>query len=250
MKKDGYQKRFYRRWRYSRRLFVVQAAVQETDLQVLTDRPVDRQWLAQRIRKHRDAIEEYINYKDRRFLASLKPIAVELTAPAIVQDMARSARKAGVGPMAAVAGALAQAVGRDLLRRGIRDVIVENGGDIFLRVSQPVRVGIFAGTKRSLSRLALRISPSDTPLSVCASSGTVGHSVSFGFADSAVILAKNACLADAVATATCNRVKSKDDLGPALSFARSVRGVTGCVIILANRFASWGRVEFASSPRA
>jgi hypothetical protein len=171
-------------------------------------------------------------------------LAVELNAPAIVKEMADQSRKANVGPMAAVAGAIAKYLGKDLLRKRCQEVIIENGGDIFLKVSNPVKVGLYAGRSGLSGKLSLRIKPQDTPLGICASSGSVGHSLSFGRADSVIIIAKNCALADAVATAAANRINSKSDLPEAVAFARSIRGVKGAVAIIGNNLASWGRVEF------
>jgi ApbE superfamily uncharacterized protein (UPF0280 family) len=92
--------------------------------------------------------------------------------------------------------------------------------------------------------LSLKIKPRDTPLGICTSSGTIGHSLSFGLADSVVILSGNTALADAVATATANQVKSTQDLEKALDFARSIKGVLGVVIIIGGNLTSWGEVEF------
>jgi hypothetical protein len=219
-------------------------AVWETDLQIFSDRRVEKDFVMRRAVFYRDQIQEYINYKDRRFLTALKPLAVELNAPAIVKEMAGQSKKANVGPMAAVAGAIAQYLGRDLLRAGCKDVIIENGGDIFIKVSKPVKVGLYAGSSRLSGKLGLRIRPQDTPLGICASSGTVGHSLSFGSADIVIITAKNCALADAAATATANRINSKSDFHKAIEFARSIRGIKGAVAIIGNNLASWGRVEF------
>ena len=218
-------------------------AVQETDLRVMTDKPVDKIFLKTVVTKYRRDIEKYIS-RDPGFLTSLVPVAVELNAPSIVRKMCAAALAADVGPMAAVAGAIAQFAGEALLRRGLKDVIIENGGDIFLKIGRECKLGIYSGKSRLLRGLSLKIKSTDTPMGICTSSGTIGHSLSFGCADSAVILAKNAILADAVATAACNRVKSKADLDTAIDFTRSVRGVYGAVIILKNNLASWGKVEF------
>ncbi len=96
MKSDKYQKRFYRQWVFPKGMQQAHVAVQETDLQVITDKPVDKQFLLERVRLYRRQIEGYVN-RDRRFLTTLKPIAVELTAPAIVKEMAEAAGKAEVG---------------------------------------------------------------------------------------------------------------------------------------------------------
>jgi len=215
----------------------------ETDLQILADKKIDKDFIRQRIGLYRRQIEAYIA-KDPRFLTSLKPIAVELGAPLIVREMSEQAKKANVGPMASVAGAIAQAVGKDLLKKGHKEVIIENGGDIFIKTKKIRSVGLYAGRSKLWRVLSLKIKPADTPLGICTSSGTIGHSLSFGSADSVVILAKDASLADAAATATCNRVRSKDDLEKALDFARSIKGVVGIAIIFKKNLIAWGKVEF------
>jgi ApbE superfamily uncharacterized protein (UPF0280 family) len=158
--------------------------------------------------------------------------------------MSEQAKKANVGPMATVAGAICESLGADLSKAGYRDIIIENGGDIFIKSVKSRVVGIYAGRSKLWRGLGLKIKAKDMPVGICTSSGTVGHSLSFGCADSVVILSKSAILADAVATATCNRVKSKSDLQPALEFAKSVKGVLGVVIVMKNNLISWGKVEF------
>lgn len=243
MKSHRYQKRNYRDWVYSGSLFRKKVVVRETDLEILCDKSIEEKYVTARVNKYRRQIETYIS-KDERFLTALKPLAVESSAPQIVREMAANSRKANVGPMATVAGAIAKYVGRDLLRKGAKVVIIENGGDIFLKVIRPIKVGLFAGKKKLLSGLHLKIRPKQTPLGICASSGTIGHSLSFGKADCVVIMAKNAVLADAMATATANLVQNKSDLEKAVKFARSVKGVKAAVIILGNNLASWGKIEF------
>lgn len=243
MKNSSYQKRFYRQRVKAKDLSVAHIVDKETDLQILTDKPIDRDFVAERIRLYRWDIEKYID-ADRRFLSALKPLEVDLRAPLIVKEMSQAARLAGVGPMSAVAGALAQFLGRDLLKKGYKDVIIENGGDIFIKTRSPRLVGIYAGRSKLSRRVSLKIKAKDTPLGVCTSSGTLGHSLSFGRADSVVILSKNVSLADAAATAVANRVSSKSDLRKATDFARSIKGVLGVLIILKNDLIAWGRVEF------
>lgn len=243
MKTNKYQRRFYRDWTKPSDLHLTHIVVKETDLQVLTDKPTDEDYLKNKIHLYRRDIEDYLA-KDNRFLTSLKPIEVELNARPIVKEMAKQAKSANVGPMAAVAGAIAQFLGRDLLKKGYKEVIIENGGDIFL-ASQKVRViGIYGGRRRLWQGLSLKINPEDTPLGICTSSGSLGHSLNFGLADAAVILSKNASLADAVATATANRVSSPKDLEKAVAFAKSIKGVLGIIIIIKNKIISWGKVEF------
>lgn len=244
MKTNKYQRRFYRDWVKQDDLRLAHIIEKETDLAILTNKPVDREFIRERLYTCRWDIENYIA-KDNRFLTALKPLPVEISAPAIIREMSTAALKAGVGPMAAVAGAVAESIGRDLLKKKYRDVIIENGGDIFLKTTKPRVIGIYAGRSKLWNNLSLKIKPEDTPLGICTSSGTIGHSLSFGSADSVVIISKSTALADAVATAVCNRITSKHDLAAALDFARSVRGVLGVVIILKKDLISWGGIEFA-----
>jgi ApbE superfamily uncharacterized protein (UPF0280 family) len=243
MKTDKYQRRFYRDWVTAKDLHLTRIVDKETDLQILANKPIDQEFIKERVREYRFAIENYIA-KDRRFLTTLKPLAVELSAPPIIKAMSEASQKANVGPMAAVAGAIAQFLGKDLLKKGYKEVIIENGGDIFLKIRKTRIIGIYTGRKKLWQGLGLKISPKDTPLGICTSSGTVGHSLSFGLADSVVILAKDATLADAVATATANLVTSAQDLPKAIDFARSIKVIYAAVIILGEKLSSWGKIEF------
>lgn len=144
--------------------------------------------------------------------------------------------------MAAVAGAVAEWVGKAIAKRS-RDVIVENGGDIFMRSSRVRKVGIFAGDSPLSNRVALEIRPEQTPLGICTSSGKVGPSLSFGKADAVVVLSPSVSLADAVATACGNLVQTTDDLERALKLASEIPGVSGILVIKDDRLAVWGSIK-------
>jgi hypothetical protein len=161
----------------------------------------------QTIAAARADIESYIAAQPR-FLSSLQPLPVDMAAPAVARRMAAAAALAGVGPMAAVAGAIAQVMVEALVAAGARHVIVDNGGDVVLRIDRPVVVGIFTGPA-AIRDIALRCEPRPGIFSVCTSSGTVGHSLSFGCADAATVVAANGFLADAAATALGNRVRER-----------------------------------------
>lgn len=191
-------------------------------------------------------LSEYIAAHPR-FASALCPIDVDEGAPGIVLEMAAAARAAGVGPMAAVAGAVAGFVGRRAAPEGA-DVIVENGGDIYIRSGAPRRVGLFAGDSPLCGRLTLAVAPELTPCGICTSSGTVGHSMSLGRADAAVVIAPSAALADAVATAACNRVQSPGDVGPAAEWVRGVEGAAGALVVMGSAMAAWGCVELVEQP--
>jgi len=144
--------------------------------------------------------------------------------------------------MAAVAGALSEYVGREIAPLS-DEIIVENGGDIWLSLQEPVSVSVYAGNSPFTDSLAMRITSSQTPLSICTSSGRIGHSLSFGEADAATVLSPDAALADAAATATGNLVHSAEDLTRAVEFAMSIDGVTGAIVLYGDKLAAMGAVE-------
>ena len=141
--------------------------------------------------------------------------------PAIIREMAEAGIAASVGPMAAIAGTIARRVTEDLLSYS-EEIIVENGGDIYIAGKRDRKVAIFAGKSILSGRLAINLSPSSLPIAIATSSGTVGPSLSFGRADAAIILSSSGALADAVATATGNIVKTSDDFEKAINFAKNI----------------------------
>jgi ApbE superfamily uncharacterized protein (UPF0280 family) len=244
MKKHEYQPRTYRHWIEGKDLITFNVTEKETDLYIRATSNLQRK--AQRlVLKYRKQLEQYIE-QEPEFRTSLKPLPVPANAPRIVLDMIEAGRKAGVGPMAAVAGAIAEYVGRELLEFS-PEIIVENGGDIFLKILRKRVVGIYAGDSPLTGKIGLEISPGDTPLGVCTSSGTVGHSLSFGKADAVVVMAASAALADAAATAVGNRVKQPGDIDKALEFARGIGGLKGIVIIIGSDIGAWGEVKLCET---
>ncbi len=178
------------------------------------------------------------------FLASLAPVEVPRgmsIAPA-AEAMLRAASVAGVGPMAAVAGAIAEEICRELARSG-QDVIVENGGDLFIVSATARTVAIHAGASPLSMRLGIRLAADRLPCAVCTSSGTVGPSLSFGRADAAVVVSPFGALADAVATALGNRILDAGDMPAAVRWAVELPGVTGAVAIAGDVMAVQGALE-------
>lgn len=235
-----YQSRGYREWVKAGDLVSYSVRIKETDLLIRTCTDLSRKAL-DIVQRHRTALEAYL-HTHTFFGASFEPVEVEKDAPAIVRLMGEAAGLAGVGPMAAVAGAMAQMVGEELARFS-PEVIVENGGDNYLRSAKERIVGIYAGNSPLNGRVGLRIQPQDMPVGVCTSSGTVGHSISLGKADAAVAAAPSTALADAAATAIGNQVVVADDIHHALETARAIAGVCGVVVIKDDRIGAWGKLE-------
>ena len=235
-----YEPRFYRHWIKEDDLVSFELTVKQTDLCIRSRRNLKDKTLDS-VLKHRGSLESYIE-RHPLFLTTLDIYQAEAEAPVIVKEMARVSQLTGVGPMAAVAGVIAEAVGRDLLAFS-PEVIVENGGDIFLKISKKRLVGIYAGQSSFTKKIALEIMPGETPLGICTSSGTVGHSLSLGSADAVIALSPSAALADAAATALGNIVKAADDIPKAIEEARSIEGLCGVVIIVGDKMGVWGRVR-------
>jgi len=213
----------------------------ETDIWVSADKALETQ-AREAVINYRKELESYIK-NDPLFRTSLDPFAVSKDAPQIVKVMAEAGKIAGVGPMAAVAGAMAEFVGRDLLKFS-GQVIVENGGDIFIKTDKKRTVGIYAGEASPFTgKLAVEIGPDEDGIGVCTSSGTVSHSLSFGKADAVLIISKNAALADAAATAAGNVVKKAADIEKGIGVAKSIDGVIGVMVIVGDKMGSWGEVR-------
>lgn len=239
----AYEERTYRKMVKGDDLVKFSVLEKETDLLVLADKNLHKEALESVI-KIRTVLEAYVA-KDDKFLKTLRPHYVGLRAPKIVKEMAWAGRRARVGPMAAVAGAIAEHVGKDLLKHS-KEVIVENGGDIFMKINRPRRVAIHAGSSPFSEKIAIEVEPEQTPFGICTSAGTVGHSLSFGSADAVVVMAKSAALADAAATAIGNVVGSINDIEGGLNMAKRVRGIKSVLIIKEDHIGAWGKMKIVA----
>ena len=191
--------------------------------------------------RQRRILGDYIE-RQPEFKSSLAPLELRADAPPIARRMAWAARLAGVGPMAAVAGAVAQLAAEAALSAGAQEAIVDNGGDIYLKAVEPVVVSLGTGTAQLADRLAFLLEPGDMPISICSSSGKMGHSFSFGRCDLATIVAKDGALADAVATQAGNLVKTVDDVDAALERIAQIPGVDGVLLVKDDRIGLAGRL--------
>lgn len=191
--------------------------------------------------KHRLSLESYIR-DNEEFARAMTPVEVGCAIPPVVKKMARAAVMTGVGPMAAVAGAIAECIGEELMKHS-NTVIIENGGDVFISSPEERIVGIYAGKGEAEFDLGLKIDSASSPLGVCTSSGIVGPSYSSGKARAATVIASSASLADAAATALGNRLITSGDITPSLEWAGSIEGIIGAVAILDKSLGAWGKVD-------
>ena len=219
---------------------------QETDLMIQADRRLEREAYEQ-VLACRGQIEAYIK-RFPAFASTLQPWPSADFTPPIVRQMIQAGQAAGVGPMAAVAGAIAENIARSLLTR-CGQVVVENGGDIFLKTNDPVVVGLFAGNSPLSMKFGIKLPPASDGVGICTSSGTVGHSLSTGSADAVCVIAPSCALADASATAIGNRIHSSKDINTAIHFGKSIPGISGIIVVRKRKIGAWGSVELVPGNR-
>jgi len=239
-----YRERKYRKSIKAGGLVSFNAAAKETDLWISADSDLTGE-AVDLILQCRHQIETYIRFHPD-FLTALTPYPEDHFTPPVIKEMIQASRVAGVGPMASVAGAVAGYVGRGLLSGYTEQVIVENGGDIYLKADRAVTVSLFAGKSVLSGKLGIKVPVEKMPLGICSSSGTVGHSLSMGRADMVCLVSCSALIADAAATAVCNRIFTGDDLERAAVWAGDIEGISGGVVILDDQMAAWGDIELVS----
>ena len=181
---------------------------------------------------------------DPQYKASLVPYDAGLEAPIILKEMSRVSHKTGIGPMSAVAGAVALKVA-DFIKSSfnVKEIIVENGGDIYADANSDMDIAVFAGQSPLSERVGLHIPASAFPLGICTSSGTVGPSMSFGRADSMMIVCKDVLLADSYATAMANRIQTVNDLQPVIDRISNTPDILGALAVKDDRLAVCGQYE-------
>ncbi len=240
MRIEENEKRTYRKRVRAHDLVSFHVAVKQTDLWVSAEAVLEKE-TRDLVFDCRRQLESYISARPE-FSTSLMPWLEDPYAPSMVKEMITVTRDLGVGPMASVAGAIAQYVA-DGLREFTGQVIVENGGDVFIRAARPVTVAILAGNSPLNERFGLLIPERQMPVGVCTSSATVGHSLSMGIADAACILSSSGALADGAATAVGNMVRRKADLEKVGAWSSKIKGVIGGILIVDDRMATWGDIK-------
>ena len=243
MSRKKKEARLYRLQTQANGLHTFRVVVEETDLFISAEKNLAHE-ARELVLEHRGYIQSRIAV-DPEFAAGWSPISLAGPVPGIIRDMVSGSKKAGVGPMAAVAGAIAERVGNGLLAR-TKQVIVENGGDIFIKTDVPAMVGVLAGTSVLSGRIGLKIDSTKRAAAICTSSGTVGHSKSMGHADAVCVLSDSCALADAAATSVGNRVKKKSDIQMALDAGQSINGVSGILIIMGDKVGIWGKIDIVA----
>ena len=218
-------------------LVITKVVAKETELFIKSDVDLKEEALVSLL-KHRKDIEDYIS-QDSLFETALFSYSPNDNAPEIVKEMAAQAGRVNVGPMASVAGAIAEYVGKDLGEFS-NELIIENGGDVYMNSKKARDVCIFAGGSVFKEDIKIKIESQHMPIGVCTSSGSVGHSMSFGAADAVTVLSKSVVFADAVATAIANMVETEDDVENVLNFSKKIHNLNGVIIIKNDTLGAWG----------
>ncbi len=220
-----------------------QVVIEETDLWVAARQDLSDP-MADLARRLRGQIRSYAAVHPE-FLTALVPLKTSDKAPEIVQRMCRAGAITGVGPMAAVAGTVAQMVAEEF--RGVSpDLLVENGGDTYLFSTRDRHIGILSVPEEDM-RLCVPVRADEFPCSFCASSATIGHSLSFGKADLVVTRSQDASLADAAATALANAMTGAEAMDSVLERAAGWKkyGLDGVFTQCEGRVGVWGKMELA-----
>lgn len=211
----------------------------DTILEVKADRDIG-DFVGKSIVERRQELDAYIT-RDRGFQVSFEPVKLKPRAPEIARIMAAAAEKAGVGPMAAIAGAVSELLVREAVKEGVRWIIAENGGDICLYGDRDFVISLHAGESPLSNKIGFSLNPGKKAYGVCTSSASVGHSISLGKSDAVTVFARSATVADAFATAIGNNVREVKD---GIEFAKEFigNGIDGVVIIKGSEIGKVGRL--------
>lgn len=234
-----YEERFYRNQVLSK--FKLEVSHRESDLLICTDKNIDRNLAKNILIKYYKEIERY-GKKNSLFLNSLSPLEEDKDAPVIVKKMMESSFLAGIGPFSSVAGAIAFYVGGELLRF-CDEVIVENGGDIFLKINEDKQIGVYLGDKFEIENLTLKIKKRNYTFGISSSSSCIGHSLNFGRADLVTVIAKDAIIADSFATSLSNKIKKIEDISKILEKVKNVPLIEGVLAAFEGKIFLWGDLE-------
>ncbi|WP_244963609.1 UPF0280 family protein [Oceanidesulfovibrio marinus] len=223
-----------------------QIVIEETDLHIVAARNLAAEASAA-VHELRSRLKAFILCHPE-FAASLTPVGVPEASHPVIRAMADAARACGVGPMAAVAGGVAEHVARALAPLSA-EVLVENGGDTYMISTKDRTIALLADPGREAS-LGVRIPANEFPVSLCASSATYGHSLSLGRGDLVVVRSASGVFADAAATALCNELKAEADVESVLEAAQGLaRGegprLEGVFVQCGQKMGAWGKMELA-----
>ncbi len=198
-------------------------------------------FISDRIVDFYNIIEKEIK-ENPNFEKSFVPLSSISSENWIISEMNKASKTFNVGPMAAVAGSLCEFISRDI-QNSVRYLMIENGGDVYIKSSKDAVISVFFKNNYFRNGLKLKVEKKLLPCGIASSSGTFGHSVSLGKSDIALVLAENAIVADAAATAFANSIKSKTDLEKAVNLMKDKKGILGLLAVKDEMIAIYGQIK-------
>ena len=243
----NFQNRTYRQQFRNDRWHGFVVKYKETDVWIGVDKKSFHrempEFAEQIIRVLRDEADIYLQ-QDPQYKLSLVPYPALEFAPKILKEMSEISFKTDVGPMATVAGAFATHLAHNLKERfNIEELVVENGGDIYADIKNDLNISVFAGDSPLSEKVGLQVDARESPLGICTSSGTVGHSFSFGKADAVMIVCKNATLADAFATVFANKIQNPEDIDKILQQIECEKDILSALIVKDDKMGIFGQFQ-------
>ncbi len=235
-----FENRTYRQHHKKDGLINFEITVKETNLNIQADTDLSDKAI-KAVLEIRNFLETHI-VQHPEFGTSIVPVTSSGLVQKNILEMIEAGQLANVGPMASVAGTIAAYTGQKLLAYS-NEILIENGGDIFVKSNTETIFSIYAGNSPFSMTCGIKITKKKNPYGLCTSSGTLGHSKSFGKADAAVVLSDSCPLADAVATALGNMVSHPSDIQTAIDTGKKIPGICGIVIITGDSIGAWGDLE-------
>ncbi len=259
MKTSVFEERFYRKWHHTEGKLSFNVSIDESDCDIIIEPVDDIEVLKEKVYTTIQRVrQDILNFSKLipEFITGLEPMYLSeievdilckkayIKEPDIIRQMLHGSNQCHVGPMATVAGVTAQKIVKDLMEDyGDVHIIVENGGDLAMNVVEASSVAIYAGQSVLSDKLAIHLKENYGPISICTSSGNLGHSLSFGKGDAVVVLSRLADIADAAATYLCNQIQSPEDINRTLELGQQIQGIMGIVIIIEDKIGLWGQVD-------
>jgi len=211
----------------------------ETILNIDCTVDLRKEVLKELIKQHTDLLS-YIN-KDPVFFTSYDPIEISSDAPEIIRLMHDASTKFNVGPMATVAGTISELIGKRI-QKDCDEFTIENGGDIFLSSSSDKTIQIKTSNRKFADKLSLNVSGDETPIGICSSSSSIGHSISFGRTELVVSISDSSSIADAAATYYANQIKTQSDLTETFEKASKNHLIRGFLVLVGDELGVYGKI--------
>ena len=233
------REKFYRKLIEEKGLVKFEVKVEETDMLILAEKNLKKE-IEEEVKYQRNILKSYIK-SHPEFLHSFSPVEVE-SEEKIIKLMSESSKLTSTGPMASVAGAMAEIVGKKFLKYS-RSIFIENGGDIFAKFDKDFTIGIYAGKSPFSMKIGIKMKKSEFPYGIGTSSGKIGHSFSYGDADAVSVISKSSAFSDGAATYFGNIVKGKIDEKKIEEELKKFPFIEGILIIREEKLFIWGNIE-------